>query len=42
MAKTKVVKATKKPYGYCYDKKGNWVEVSAPMTESQIKKLKVK
>jgi hypothetical protein len=43
MAKTKVVKATtEKPYGWCFDKHGNAVNVSAPMTESEIKKLKVK
>ena len=37
--KTKTTKPTK-PYGWCFDKKGNKVEVSKPMTEDEIKKLK--
>lgn len=44
MSKTKaVVKNPKneKPYGWCFDKKGNAVNVSAPMTAAEIKKLKV-
>jgi hypothetical protein len=39
---TKVVKKSAKPYGYCYDKHSNFVEVSAPLTAPEIRKLKVK